>query len=125
MGLFCPPWIRGSDSVPYHCFFPFLWVFFALLDPDPADQTQRGSGSETTKHCFKFFNCSDEPREEEEEEGEGEGGEGEEEEGEEEEGEGGSEELDMELESDKQLGTSSSSSSGCGDSVKVPYRNPQ
>jgi hypothetical protein len=40
-------------------FFPFLWVLFALLDPDPDPATQInagpcGSGSETLEKSIEF-----------------------------------------------------------------------
>jgi hypothetical protein len=33
-------------------FFLFLWVLFAFLDPDSADQNQSGHGSETLDKSF-------------------------------------------------------------------------
>jgi hypothetical protein len=35
----------------------FLWVIFALLDPDPADQNQCGSGFETLQYQLFLPNC--------------------------------------------------------------------
>jgi hypothetical protein len=35
-------------------FFHFFWVIFDLLDPDPADQNQCGSGASATKLLFNL-----------------------------------------------------------------------
>jgi hypothetical protein len=36
-------------------FFLFLWVIYALLDPDPADQNQCGSGSNTVDTAVAYL----------------------------------------------------------------------
>jgi hypothetical protein len=43
--------LPALQNMKFYNFFIFLWVIFALLDPDPADQNQCGSGTLTNIRC--------------------------------------------------------------------------